>query len=280
MPESEIKPAAPTPNNQNPQTGGFFSQLRWAESYVSLLLGVVVVVILALLVVVFLRFQRSQQALHTIQQKNIAQVTMAPIRHKTLPSLQPSAKQNIVAIAKATPTLRPTATTVPTATLAVSPRPKADQPLAVTPAQQMHEGQKTYVVAAGDTLWSIAEKTTGSGYNWSVIAQANNLSANPGLIFSGNKLVIPSSDKYIVKGGQNISHSQAPPSPTQVQPTQNNTINTYEYTVQKGDTLWDIAVRAYADGYRWPEIAKANDLANPSLIHSGNVLNIPRPKIL
>ena len=48
------------------------------------------------------------------------------------------------------------------------------------------------------------------------------------------------------------------------------------YTVQKGDTLWDISVRAYGDGYRWVEIAEANNLANPDLIHSGNEFVLPR----
>ncbi|HUV71729.1 MAG TPA: LysM peptidoglycan-binding domain-containing protein [Clostridia bacterium] len=44
----------------------------------------------------------------------------------------------------------------------------------------------------------------------------------------------------------------------------------------KGDTLWDISVRAYQDGYRWVEIAEANNLSNPNIIHPGNALTIPR----
>jgi len=47
------------------------------------------------------------------------------------------------------------------------------------------------------------------------------------------------------------------------------------YTVVHGDNLWDIAVAQYGDGYRWVDIASANNLANPSIIHSGNVLVIP-----
>jgi nucleoid-associated protein YgaU len=47
------------------------------------------------------------------------------------------------------------------------------------------------------------------------------------------------------------------------------------YTVKAGDDLWDVAVAVYKDGYRWSEIAKANNLTNPNVIHSGNVLNIP-----
>ena len=48
------------------------------------------------------------------------------------------------------------------------------------------------------------------------------------------------------------------------------------YTVISGDNLWDIAVRAYGDGYRWVDIAEANNLANPDLIHRGNVFKLPR----
>jgi nucleoid-associated protein YgaU len=40
--------------------------------------------------------------------------------------------------------------------------------------------------------------------------------------------------------------------------------------------LWTIAVRAYGDGYKWTEIAKANKLVNPNLIHPGNVFVLPR----
>ncbi len=47
------------------------------------------------------------------------------------------------------------------------------------------------------------------------------------------------------------------------------------YQVVKGDTLWSIAIKVYGDGYRWPEIAKANKLQNPNLIHSGNIFVIP-----
>ena len=49
------------------------------------------------------------------------------------------------------------------------------------------------------------------------------------------------------------------------------------YVIAEGDTLWDIAVRAYGDGYRWGEIATANSIVNPNLIYTGNSLNIPRP---
>ena len=47
------------------------------------------------------------------------------------------------------------------------------------------------------------------------------------------------------------------------------------YTVVRGDTLWGIAKRFYGNGSRYPEIAKANNIPNPDIIHIGQVLLIP-----
>lgn len=119
----------------------------------------------------------------------------------------------------------------------------------------------TYTVKAGDTLWSISEKVYKSGYNWVDIAKANNLT-DPGNIFAGNKLKIP-----------NVKAKEITVSETT---TKVMTISGNTYAVQKGDDLWNISVRAYGDGYSWVKIAKANNLTNPDLIFSGNVLKIPR----
>ena len=47
------------------------------------------------------------------------------------------------------------------------------------------------------------------------------------------------------------------------------------YTVVSGDTLWAIAKRFYGDGSKYPQIAAASGIANPNLIHPGQVLTIP-----
>lgn len=47
------------------------------------------------------------------------------------------------------------------------------------------------------------------------------------------------------------------------------------YTVVKGDTLWGIAKKYYGNGNRYPEIAAANNIANPNIIHIGQKLLIP-----
>ncbi len=52
------------------------------------------------------------------------------------------------------------------------------------------EPEKTYIVIKGDSLWKIAIKEYGSGYEWVKIAKANNL-INPNLIHAGNVLKLP-----------------------------------------------------------------------------------------
>jgi len=47
------------------------------------------------------------------------------------------------------------------------------------------------------------------------------------------------------------------------------------YTVESGDTLWAIAERFYGDGSKYQIIADASGIANPDLIHPGEVLTIP-----
>jgi putative chitinase len=121
--------------------------------------------------------------------------------------------------------------------------------------------QKTYNVKSGDDLWHIAQNLYGSGYNWVDLASANNLS-NPSMLYVGTKLNIPNVKQRVL-------------TPTQIVP-QEMVIKGNSYIIQKGDSLWDIAIRAYGDGYKWVEIAKANNLSNPDIINIGNVLKLPR----
>ena len=124
----------------------------------------------------------------------------------------------------------------------------------------------THTVARGDDLWKISEKYYDSGYNWIDIAQANDL-PNASLIEEGQSLTIPDVE---------------PKQLTVVTPVlgvdeeSQEAISGTTYTVVQGDSLWDIAVRAYGDGYRWVDIAQENSLENPDIIHASNVFSLPR----
>lgn len=125
----------------------------------------------------------------------------------------------------------------------------------------LSEEGRTHTVVAGETLWSISEKYYGSGFNWVDISKANNLD-NPGAIETGQKLTIPDVTSELAT--------------TVTETSDTNAISGATYEVVKGDNLWNIAVRAYGDGYRWVEIARENNLVNPDLIHAGNILVLPR----
>ncbi len=109
---------------------------------------------------------------------------------------------------------------------------------------------REYTVVKGDHLWKIATDAYKDGYKWTVVASANNIQ-NPDIILPGQKLTLP---KATV--GKN-------------------------YTVVKGDTLWDISAKSYGSGFSWKRIRDANPgkigtlrNGNP-LILPGQVLKIP-----
>jgi nucleoid-associated protein YgaU len=128
----------------------------------------------------------------------------------------------------------------------------------------------TYTVRPGDDLWTISVNVYNDGYKWVEIAKLNKLE-NPGLIYAGNKLIIPTQ-----KHTEQVAINSNSISKIQSTTISNNPITGTTYVIKSGDNLWNICVRAYGDGYKWPEIAKINHLENPDLIFSGNTLQIPR----
>jgi len=116
-----------------------------------------------------------------------------------------------------------------------------------------------HTVEQTDSLWKIAQKYYNDGNKWVQIAKANNLD-HPSIIRRGQKLIVPD---VLAEGNGSQDNSTA-------------SSDKDNYTVQKGDSLWTIAQGAYGEGNKWTEIAKANNLAHPSVIHAGNKLTIPR----
>lgn len=48
-----------------------------------------------------------------------------------------------------------------------------------------------------------------------------------------------------------------------------------EHTVAKGESLWKIAQSYYGDGYKWVEVAKANNISDANAIEVGQKLTLP-----
>jgi len=128
----------------------------------------------------------------------------------------------------------------------------------------------TYTIRPGDDLWTISENVYNNGYKWVEIAKINKLQ-NPGLIYSGDKLIIPT-----IAQEEQIAVKTEAPLKASDNMIENTSIAGNTYVIKSGDNLWDISIRAYGDGFKWPDIAKANNLENPDLIFAGNVLKIPR----
>ncbi|WP_257613796.1 LysM peptidoglycan-binding domain-containing protein, partial [Oenococcus oeni] len=110
---------------------------------------------------------------------------------------------------------------------------------------------KSYTVASGDTLTSIAK---AYGTTVSAIATANNIS-NPDYIYVGEVLTIGSSTSTSTSSTSSSSTSSSSKS----------------YTVASEDTLTSIA-KAY--GTTVSAIATANNISNPDYIYVGEVLTI------
>ncbi len=136
---------------------------------------------------------------------------------------------------------------------------------ATTNQTQKAEVGKSHTVVKGETLWSIAEDAYGSGYNWTDIYKENKLGSQN--VEIGQVLNIPQVSAKQPTSTKTVSTVVAPATSAAGNAT---------YTVVKGDYLWKIAVEQYGDGYKWVEIARANKLVNPNIIHAGNVLTLPR----
>lgn len=137
--------------------------------------------------------------------------------------------------------------------------------------------QQTYMVEQGDSLSKIAQKLWQVP-EWQPIAEANKIT-NPDEIEVGQQIIIPSRELIV----EEVPANETPvptitPTPTLLPEaaSTDSSITGATYEVVKGDNLWNIALRAYGDGYKWVEIARENKLKNPDLIHPGNIFVLPR----
>ena len=158
----------------------------------------------------------------------------------------------------------------------------------------------TYIVRRGDTLSNIALRY---GTTVNEIAGINGIQ-NPNLIFIGEQLLIPTkknssnsgnnndNENYVVKRGDTLSKIAVRYGTTvnelvqlngiqnpnliyigQILKLPNNKVrSTINYTIQRGDTLSEIALRY---GTTVNELVQLNGIRNPNKIYIGNKIRVP-----
>ncbi len=252
-----------------------------------------------------IRYDEASESAESSESGNLAQVVATPTIVPTVkptvvpptatPTLIPSPTPTIAPSNTPTPlpTLVPTATVVPEPTITTSPTavPTIVPSPTPTPAGQIAGGvstsndeqvaganQQKYTVVKGDNLWMIAEKTYKTGYGWVEIAKANNMTSKTvGLIEVGQELNIPQLEKQYptTVADQQGNVAQVTDNNDNAAP---NITTANNYTVVRGDNLWNIARAAYGDGFKWTTIYEANKeiVTSPGYIEVGMNLKLPR----
>lgn len=139
--------------------------------------------------------------------------------------------------------------------------------------------EQTYVVQLGDSVSSIAKEQMGSMDYADEIIAANKLE-NPDALEVGMKLTLPVFEDNDADDKATVTPMMTPAEKGDVNGDgammKKAAITGDTYTVQKGDHLWEIAVRAYGDGNKYTTIIEANTLRNPDRLEEGTVLKLPR----
>ncbi len=156
--------------------------------------------------------------------------------------------QTATATPSLTATVKPTATRVP-----VTDMPAETATASETPGPSPTPTQIVYVVEAGDSLFSIAEKFKA---NVCLIMALNNI-ADPSVLAVGQSLIIPIGNEEL---------PTATPLPTGLPRGAR-----LQYVVQCGDTLDTIAAKFNSTG---ADIAKENKITDPLSIKIGDVLTV------
>ncbi|MYS39624.1 LysM domain-containing protein [Streptomyces sp. KhCrAH-43] len=134
------------------------------------------------------------------------------------------------------------------------------------PTQKQAAGAVHIVGATGETVWDLAEQYLGDGTRYAEIKALNPDLAHESFLGEGTTVRLPADARTSVSAA------------TAVRPQGNDERETGgSYTVQPGDTLWDISEDQQGDPTRYPEIVKANPdvIQDPDLIYPGEQLSIP-----
>jgi nucleoid-associated protein YgaU len=142
----------------------------------------------------------------------------------------------------------------------------------------------TYTVQSGDTLFDIAQTYYGDGNQFQKIVDANkDQNVTPATLMVGSTLQIPAvqaQGAVTPPTSMTVGTTQTPAEPVQAQGPVMVTPQgkpPCTYTVQSGDTLFNIAQAYYGDGNQFQKIVDANKDQNvtPATLMAGSTLQIP-----
>ncbi len=132
----------------------------------------------------------------------------------------------------------------------------------------------TYTIRPNDNLWNLAAKYYGGrGYLFKHIVRRN-----PGVkIHPGKTLIIPAPPPAEPsKTATTTDTRRFENTPTRGSATGRTTPPPKTHTIQKGETLWEIAGRVYGDPTQYVRIERANpQLKNPNKVKAGTKIVIP-----
>ena len=178
-----------------------------------------------------------------------------------------------------------TITILPPPVETAPPLPAESTSKTSTPATTPAESIRLHPVKKGENLYRIAEKYYGSGAKWKKLADANRdrVSAD-GTVREGVQLRIPDvpatrttsgSDRAAKPTGKpGPSKAPAKPGPIRIAKA-DATASPKTYTVRRGDTLGEIALKTLGSSRRVREIKALNGIEDEDDIAAGVVLKIP-----
>lgn len=157
---------------------------------------------------------------------------------------------------------------------------RAEQPaLPRQPAPKRRPPQRYHRLQPGDTLYDLAGRYLGDPNQYLLLFEVNRaILREPDHLPVGAKILIPEAGATAADVGGGSREASAPLAESQSSPFQpSGEGRPRRYTVERGDTLIEIARRVYGDGRQYRRIYQANrsQLESPDQLVENMVLEIP-----
>lgn len=248
-------------SNGSPRFSDYFN---FTESYTSLILGIVVVIIASLLLVSF--FQNRRLGNFKNVKQDISATNTVDKSKLNLPTATISAAlaRNVTPPIEPTDPAEPTAPEAPQDAIVTITPPNA--PLTITPT-------KAAILTAVQATATATPMPTVTKAPTATLIPTKKPTVSPVATRQPTATTMPTKQPTAtVAPTKQPSVTPVPTKAVAQAPTQAGKT----YSVQEGESLWSIAEKTYKDGYKWVEIAKANNLANPNAIEKEQKLQLPQ----